>query len=416
MTTLYVAKDGSDAADGLSWANAKLTIDGAIAAAAHYDVVKIASGVYDRFEVLSTKQYMQFLGQGLVIIDGGGEPCIYHDNGHSYLCVLEDMILRNAGADFLLKTDYQRYQGWDMRRIEFQGGGISSGAKIYGYSSSQGTRFQDCVIHNCLEGVQLTYDGTYASPAFDNVTIAKNTRGVYCNSSSHTPTFAACIFYENSEYHVNGHIINRSSDWNLFYPLDSEQTYDGKSDLPSIQADTPPAEANSVTADPQFSDPDNDVFSLTLTSPYGASLPGGNHIGGVPPCLVLSPNSNQATYDAPADSSGLTQVGGIWELNTSPSGTYRSAVLDFGHDRTIKRVCLNGFSITDPSHVVDYSTADVDPRQWTFRYRTQTHAEGAFTDNGGAAPPAWQEANLHSFLNVVARYLQFELILRDDGA
>ena len=59
-TNRYVATNGDDANDGLSWATAKLTITAAISASSAGDNVMIAAGTYP--EAISIKDGVNVLG------------------------------------------------------------------------------------------------------------------------------------------------------------------------------------------------------------------------------------------------------------------------------------------------------------------------------------------------------------------
>ena len=49
------------------------------------------------------------------------------------------------------------------------------------------------------------------------------------------------------------------------------------------------------------------------------------------------------------------------------------------------------------------------------RIRTQTHAEGTFSQDPGITPPSFEEVDKQVPFEKRARYVQMELVLRNDG-
>jgi hypothetical protein len=93
--TIYVAKNGDDANDGLSLATPKLTIKAALAAASSGTAVKVASGTYEEDNPVTVPQNCAVIGDDLRTSSttSANATCVYIDGSISSAISTKAMIL-----------------------------------------------------------------------------------------------------------------------------------------------------------------------------------------------------------------------------------------------------------------------------------------------------------------------------------
>jgi hypothetical protein len=113
MTVRYVGKGGSDSADGLSWANRKLTLNGAEdSPVVAGDIIYVGPGVYREMltcDVSGTAgNWITYVGDVTgVYTDGIGEAVTITASD-------DDISATRSRAVYLNATDYRRFEGFTM--------------------------------------------------------------------------------------------------------------------------------------------------------------------------------------------------------------------------------------------------------------------------------------------------------------
>ena len=173
---VYVAKTGSDASDGLSWATAKVTVQAGLNAALPGDEVWVAVGTYVERITLAA-------GVGLYGGFAGREVDRLHRDWKVNTTILDgsgggSVVTSPSGATSVTRIDGFRIR--NGRNVDYGGGGIRC-------TSSSPT-----IANNAIIGNIGSYGGgiscTGGSPAILNNAIVGNGAygggGIYCSSSS----------------------------------------------------------------------------------------------------------------------------------------------------------------------------------------------------------------------------------------
>ncbi len=209
-----------------------------------------------------------------------------------------------------------------------------------------------------------------------------------------------------------------------------------------------PDYTNTCDAPPEFIDPDNDIYYVKVSSPLLIGGQNGGPVGAFrqgfhtskdvtkdqgcanPPCSD-PPQGSEAWaawrwVDADDNLRSLTDTGldnpvavnGDGEVILVADGEARiySPVFDTGNEfAVIRSVDFAAFEDTAPDagsrEVID--AVKSTPRR-EVRIRTHTHAEGPFSQDPGD-PPLFEDRHKHVKFRKHARYVQMELVLRNDG-
>lgn len=400
MTIYYVAKDGDDSNDGLSWATAKKTLAASsVVAVAISDVVCVSSGVYEENNLWAGLNYVpNVVGVGRVVLDGSGSDSIFRPNlgGSALYLGLNNLTFRNA--------TYAQRGKQSFQQPKFVGCTFMACPPML--NAANYSRIESCAFVSCA--AMNTYYNSFSSVSFSQCSFY-DTRLV--ESSPATVSLVNCIFHNatlTGDYHAAPK-AGGSHEYNAYHVVDADHSIAGYTSLAAYQAAGYGA-GSLVSADP-FIDPDNGILNLTGNSSLLFRGAYGARIGALPAAHVLSPNSNAANWNAPEDSTGLEQDASDYWLLTNPgTGTYRSVVIDLGASKNIRRIMpivdmgVNG-------EVLDYSLADAAPTQLTMRWRASATP---FVDSD--VTPAWTESIIdYDLLAATYRYIQVELTPRTNG-
>ena len=247
-TNWYVATTGNDAADGLSWATAKLTIQAAINAAVDGDTVWVDAGTYlGSLNIPNGIRLASVDGPRVTTIRANGGRCITiphfnavvsgftitggrdEEGAGVYMsatnALIEHCIVTSNGATAYNGTP------WDSSSLSLQGGGILGG------------RARNCIIAGNF--LQVTHLGRYASAVaygagaaeswLENCTVVSNiagANGYYSSGAGGTwgGQTMNCIVWSNYD----------KNHWNLDgeNPLFADSTFHLSSNSPCIDAGT----------------------------------------------------------------------------------------------------------------------------------------------------------------------------------
>lgn len=197
--TLFVATDGDDAQDGMTWANAKQTIQAALDSAADGMEILVASGVYNtgsaptpvdtllnRIAITKAVKVRSVAGPEETIIQGSGTAayntedairCVFMNNGVLDGFTVEGGATKTGGTD-----EYQR-----------GGGGICIEAPV------EGTRVINCVIRNnrAVTGGGITGGRIDRGRATVSDCIITNNIADHGGGGAYGAIFERCLFSHN---------------------------------------------------------------------------------------------------------------------------------------------------------------------------------------------------------------------------
>ena len=196
---VYVAKTGSDANDGLSWATAKVTVQAGLNAAAAGDEVWVAAGTYVELVSLAggAALYGGFVGSetdlaqrdwkaNLTILDGNQSgSAVSVPAGAGDTSRIDGFTIRNGTGTTTSSSTSIRYGGGiycasshaTISNNTIMGNTADYGGGIYCYRSSP-TISNNTVTGNSGSGIYCYY---YSSPMVSNNTVTwNNGSGIYC--------------------------------------------------------------------------------------------------------------------------------------------------------------------------------------------------------------------------------------------
>lgn len=236
-SVIYVTTSGSDSNNGLSWANAKLTIQAAITAAAFGDEVWAAAGTYSGTVTLKSGVglYGGFDGTESVRDDRDWVSNITTINNAAYIVHVPSGVSTSTIIDGFTITGGNYYVGGGIicegpatishniirnNQAMYQGAGISCNANaviinnlIKANSSSNGAAIycNNCsptIANNTIVGNTASMNGTICcgnicSATISSNIIANNALGIFVAGGGN-PTLRNNCVYNNSSYNHSG--------------------------------------------------------------------------------------------------------------------------------------------------------------------------------------------------------------------
>lgn len=410
MAIYYVAKDGSDANNGTSWALAKLTLAGVYALSlAAGDVIYIASGVYKETLTVgkgNSTTPIFWRGVGQVYWESpDGASKVFNASG-SYVWCVENVKFKNASAVVDSSNWIMTFMNCVFEDINtpFANSGSFNWARL---------TCRNCTFIRAATAVSIAWPG-YSTSTVELINCTFYDCVVGCQNQA--TRIQNCLFFvpntaATGRDHHNGATF---SDFNCYNTVTSGIQIGSYNSLADRQAAG--YELNSFEDTTPFEDTSSAPLTLhpDLTSRVCWGSQDNSFVGSLPPAFVLSKNVNPTIFD---DSSGYNDAGisyngtsNVWELASGTSGKYYTPVVDVGRSVMLRRL-FPVASTTVPGSVIDYSTADSAPRHWTMRWRG---SNSSFTADP-AVGPSWTEAELTKDVLTAYRYVQLEFTLRVDG-
>ena len=279
----YVATNGTDAADGRSWATAMQTIQSAVDAAEYGDRVWVSNGIHtagggvvaadsaNRVAIDKPVTVTGVGGAGAVIIDGGGMRCVYATNGAvlsgltltggraetggaAYGGVLDHCVLQNniaygfGGATCAAVLNHcTLIDNWGAVGCAAYSGSLSN-CLIADNTGDAYAVLYECTLVNCLvAGNHNDGGGAVQGCTLYNCTVAGNTT-YEDTGGAYQSTLYNCIVYGNS--------AGGSGSSNHL-----ESTFFNSCTAPD------PGGTGNITEDPEFKDADGGDYHLGLNSP-----------------------------------------------------------------------------------------------------------------------------------------------------
>lgn len=421
MATRYVAKDGNDSNSGADYANAKLTIAGALAIASSGDTISIGPGVYNEAVSVPTAKNLVFQGDGYVILDGTSLSSTGFTMSLGILTVsFNDIIVRN----------------------------FTTGVSITGITGTASITFTRCRITGCTTGVSLSTNGggTFTliiqdtlvdnnTTGFDSAsslsgngqtlrrcTFAKNGTGI-SKTAAGTITINRCVVAQNTTRNLNiTNTSNNTINYNCIYFDGSIPSKWNSTDYTALATwqSASSQDAASIGVDPLFTDSAKGFFGLHTSSTVFSLIfqPGQGYGAGYRsrPCISISKNDRDGHWaNRILDQLVVNGSDNVEVDSGQTEGTFRSGVINFGFVRAVRFVntATNLDKDRYTTDVPDYDNADVDPKRMTMRYRK---SNSSFVN--GDASPSWTEiepGTLGDDVNTTGQYWQFEVTLRTDG-
>ena len=407
---------GDDSDNGSSWALAKASIGGAIAAASNDDTITVAPGVYAEALTVSKNLTIQAAQRltaritqtaattvnitatgtvvlsGLYIVMGTTRyiTAVYDTAGQLTLtdcmlsCVTPGRYTIMLNATNASVTNCCFYRG---------AGGAGYGGRIL-ISFGAGT----CSVVGCtLYGACDTYGairlttGDYS--IIDNIVQS-------LSNQPYVRTFGApnTLLLDYNRY------VDAIS-------ADKELNISGTLYTSLAAAQAAGYENHGSEGDPEFADTTRKAFFIPKDSALLTAGSSGGRVGAWTGAQTFSAGANAWSAWT---GTNCTYVGDQWTLDDGQaSGTVLSPVIDLGAAYDVTGLGFDGTQ-TFPTNIVDTSNAGASPEYQTVEIRGQA---ASFASGDGT--PAWQEVDLNAEASPALggwRYVQARVTLRSDGS
>ena len=388
---LYVAKLGNDGNPGTD-VSPKLTIGAAVAAATTGQTIVVASGVYAETVTCDTKS-LTFEADGTVTVTGT-VSCRY-----GYTLTVTGFIFSGVGAGLTL-TNANAGGTVIATKCTFSGCTVGIGV---GWSSQ--FTATDCLFVACVSGMRAD-TGSHLTAI--RCTFVGCTNGAFCLGTYGNPN----LIVQNSLFSGNTHHLRYEelNTWVLDYcdftPLDASHdlyivatTYTSYAALQAAGYNT-----NGVSQAASFGDAAISEYSLDPNDTL--LVKGVNHerIGSIGGALVLSPNKNAATWNAPYASSNAEQDGdNYWRLTAAGEG-YVEHECDFGGPVYLHEI--ENLGSESGAAQFDEATGDYFAG---YTYRSSLVSQADMRSQG------WTEGCRNRSLGLPARWLSVRSYLRTNG-
>ncbi len=281
-TIFYVATNGSDSADGTSWATAKQTIQAGVDAAyffgSGFDIVLVSNGVYatgsrDTPGSYSCSNRVVINGGGWRVQSVNGAAVTVIDGGNAVRCVyiggdssLSGFTLRNGKS---LPDGSGNSVG---PRNDNSGGGAVGGGTLINCTLSanwavKGGGAYSCTLSNCtLSGNSASYFGGGASDSTLNICVLSGNSAVGGGGGANWCMLNNCTLSGNSAVGGGGAEQGTLNNCIVYF---NTAVFNPNCDSSTLNYSCSPGltGAGNITNDPQFVDAANSNFHLKATSP-----------------------------------------------------------------------------------------------------------------------------------------------------
>lgn len=270
--TFYVNAAAKTSGDGLSWANAKRTIQEAVDVAETDETVRVAPGIYSTISTHNKRIVIESeKGPAVTVIDGGqtNRCATLADNSSGRATVLRGFTLTHGvlkeSATMLSVYGAGAYAGTLDRCVVSNCQTLAASTYSYGYGAGLAySRASNTLVVNNIASNYLSHAGTYYAD-LKNCTVTGNraVSGTWQYGGTYYGSADNCIIWGNE-----GGDRNNSYGTTLKYCcVDSSSTSRG---------------TGCVVADPLFVDSANGDYRLAIGSPcIDAGLLGGADVGEV---------------------------------------------------------------------------------------------------------------------------------------
>lgn len=433
MADQFVSKLGNDGNDGLTLANAKLTVQAAINTIGLGSVgdIEIHSGNYKEVIRLGTGA-KTFTGIGQVVMDGDSalasmlSQVSEQTNGH----VFNNIEIRNytGGANGGMVDWTINQLNLTFNNCRFIG---SLAVGVWGVSNSTASSgpmtFNDCLFANLERGIRTTRNGnlsTIRRCTFDCSLACIGTLGTSSTTAAANFIILSSLFITDTGNcfnirETNDNII--SSEFNRFFVTGlgnvafEELTSTAHATLVAWQGES--RDLNSSEGDPLVNDRALGIYIPTTSSPLlGAGGPVGagkfEDIGAFKKGFAISNNVNNALWTGAVLVDVVLNASNRYELDVAQTvGTIATDVLDMGATFKIAELRLVGIEDllagVGAGEVFDKTLAD-DDVTLEFRLSSSSFLKGDGT-------PAYQEFKRNEIADLTGRFIQWRVTLRNNG-
>ncbi len=391
MTDYFVdSRNGNDANDGLSIAQAKKTAGGAYSASVNGDTIFL-NGVFGETVVslaLEGRIWEKFSG-GFAFFDGGGTAAAAFTNTSSGSPAVHTF----KGIEFQNHT-VAAFSGAGGTRNEdiavmedcvFDNEPIAIDGSDWFFASSNSTRgcFRT-VFSNCAEVYAATgWGGSGEFTRFNNCTFFNCAKGLQSNGASLAGLQVAnCIFRKCAiMMNLRAGSQLQESDGNCYDFTNGKMQIDDVDISPNTldrwKAVSTGPDTDSIDADPVFVDEDKALLGLLPGSPCltlgSSALPSaqGTNTSGA---LVIqmdgvSTNHNASFWNAALLVDCEINVDGDIQLSLGESIGTATIILDLSESRDIARLLVSQ-DFNYPTSILDKDKSDTLPQTWTVEFAT----------------------------------------------
>lgn len=428
MATKYVAKDGNDSNGGTSYADAKLTIAGAISAASSGDTISIGPGVYNEAVTPGAKN-LTFQADGYVVLDGGGTLTHgFNMTSSASTSVVNDLIVQNFTSQaFAINRSANVAQSLTLNRCVARY--CLWGAQLATLNDATGGSLtaNNCIFHHLTYGVLQMGASTGSTLTVSRCTIADcSNTGAYKGGAGNF-IVKHCVLSNNTKhYQVDSTTQTITVNFNCVY-FDGTATSTWSGTTTTVFAtwkSTSGKDALSVSQNPVFVDRAKELYGLHFTSSIPSILQADDGSGygaghSALPYIGWSDNDPDGNWDGVHLVNLVVNGSGNLALASgSASGTAYFEPYDLSRVQNLQRANIKTSLNTNhyPSDVPDFDPADTQPKRMTFRFRHDT--DPFDWDDDEVDGPVWIEvepSGLGQNVNVNCQYFQIAVTLRSDG-
>lgn len=417
MATLYVNLSGNDSNNGSTPTLAKKTIQAAITASVSNDTILVGSGSYNEKLILPAKNLI-LSADGVVVLDGTGiasNPAITQSNNANNTTINAYTtgglwIFQNHVATVLLSIAcYSSSLGCSDCLF------LSNSNTSAAYNSSLGAHtFTRCVFSGFINAINST-----GIIIVYNCTFYNCTTGLTASTSNSSSNIISLCIFSTCTTAWNNNLGFTYLNNNLYYNITNWKIGANiYTTLAQVQAVNVNYDSRSLVADPQFTDPTNNIFYLktqSAVSPYVGCYPYSFTQGAANDSLgtwnIIAGNGYDNTGWYLPSGSNITKNGttGYFELTSGTVDEIWSPVYDLGNSYPITKINLES-NQTWPTNMVDQTKTDIRPNRQSMSVRASA---SSFAQNDAVI--AWTEVYQNLPMTTInGRFVQLRLTLRSD--